>query len=327
MLADKIIELRKSQGWSQETFAEKMNVSRQAVSKWELAQSIPDLDKILTMSGLFGVSTDYLLKDDMHEVEYAGEDAATYIDRRVSLKEATEYLELLLKKRWGLAFGTFLCIISPILLIGLIGAVEHATIQMSEALAVSIGLTSLIVLVAIAVVCFIHYGMLDRDYRFLDHEPFELEYGVKQVVQQKQQAFRSVYMKHNIIGTLCCILSVVPLFIAASFDQDVMVLNAVCVLLLIVACGVFSFVSVGVVWGGYERLLQEGNFKVSVKTSSPLMETIAGAYWMLVTAIYLLMSFTQNNWGQSWIIWPVSGVLFAMIAILVEGISNHKKQG
>ena len=65
-LSDKIIRERKKNGWSQEELAEKVNVSRQAVSKWEAGQSVPDLDKILQISNLFGVTTDYLLK---YEVE------------------------------------------------------------------------------------------------------------------------------------------------------------------------------------------------------------------------------------------------------------------
>ena len=69
ILADKIIRLRKKNGWSQEDLADKMNVSRQAVSKWEGAQTIPDLEKILQLSILFGVSTDYLLKDEIEDEE------------------------------------------------------------------------------------------------------------------------------------------------------------------------------------------------------------------------------------------------------------------
>ena len=63
ILADKIIDLRKKNGWSQEDLAEKLNVSRQSVSKWESAQSVPDMGRVVQMSELFGVSTDYLLKD------------------------------------------------------------------------------------------------------------------------------------------------------------------------------------------------------------------------------------------------------------------------
>ena len=53
ILADKIIDLRKKNGWSQEELAEKLGVSRQAVSKWESAQAIPDLGRVLAMADLF----------------------------------------------------------------------------------------------------------------------------------------------------------------------------------------------------------------------------------------------------------------------------------
>lgn len=65
ILANKIIALRKKAGWSQEDLADQLGVSRQSVSKWEGAQSIPDMDKIVQMSRIFGVSTDYLLKDEL----------------------------------------------------------------------------------------------------------------------------------------------------------------------------------------------------------------------------------------------------------------------
>ena len=61
-LADRIQQLRREHGLSQEQLAEKLNVSRQAVSKWESAQTQPELDKIIALSELFCVTTDYLLK-------------------------------------------------------------------------------------------------------------------------------------------------------------------------------------------------------------------------------------------------------------------------
>ena len=61
MLSDKIMELRKRNGMSQEALAEKLDVSRQSVSKWETGESVPDLDRIIKLSEIFGVSTDYLL--------------------------------------------------------------------------------------------------------------------------------------------------------------------------------------------------------------------------------------------------------------------------
>ena len=69
ILADKITALRKKAGWSQEELAEQLGVTRQSVSKWEGAQSVPDMDKVVQMSRLFGVTTDSLLKDELSEEE------------------------------------------------------------------------------------------------------------------------------------------------------------------------------------------------------------------------------------------------------------------
>ena len=70
ILADKIMTLRKKAGWSQEELAARLNVSRQSVSKWEGAQSIPDMDKVVQMSRLFGITTDFLLKDELEIEEW-----------------------------------------------------------------------------------------------------------------------------------------------------------------------------------------------------------------------------------------------------------------
>ena len=69
ILADKITALRKKAGWSQEELAEQLGVTRQSVSQWEGAQSVPDMDKVVQMSRLFGVTTDFLLKDELSEEE------------------------------------------------------------------------------------------------------------------------------------------------------------------------------------------------------------------------------------------------------------------
>ena len=61
-IADRIQSLRKSKGMSQEELADAVGVSRQAVSKWESEQSVPDLEKVVILSDIFDVTTDYLLK-------------------------------------------------------------------------------------------------------------------------------------------------------------------------------------------------------------------------------------------------------------------------
>ena len=63
-LSDKIVKLRKTNGLSQEDLAEKLNVSRQAISRWEGGSAQPDATNILQLSKLFGVTADYLLNDE-----------------------------------------------------------------------------------------------------------------------------------------------------------------------------------------------------------------------------------------------------------------------
>lgn len=97
ILADKIIELRKKSGMSQEELAEKLGVSRQSVSKWEGAQSMPDLNRILQLSQIFEVSTDYLLKDSMEESDTVKDKSMTNDTepplRIVKMGEADSYLK------------------------------------------------------------------------------------------------------------------------------------------------------------------------------------------------------------------------------------------
>ena len=109
ILADKIIDLRKKAGWSQEELAEKLGVSRQSVSKWEGAQSIPDMNKILQLSDLFGVSTDYLLKDSLEASEpVPTQDAETEGTTFVSMEEANAFLDYKQESAPRIALGVLL---------------------------------------------------------------------------------------------------------------------------------------------------------------------------------------------------------------------------
>ena len=133
ILADKIIDLRKKAGWSQDELASKLNVMRQSVSKWEGAQSIPDMERIVRMSRLFGVTTDYLLKDELETEEFSSADADTGTSlRRVSMEQASNYLALRKAAAPRIALATLLCIVSPIVLIVLACACESSYFGISE---------------------------------------------------------------------------------------------------------------------------------------------------------------------------------------------------
>ena len=315
ILADKIIRLRKKNGWSQEELADKMNVSRQAVSKWEAAQTTPDLEKILQLGNLFGVTTDYLLKDELVDEEFVEGVDETPI-RKISLAKANDYLEQRKNASVQIAIATLLCIISPILIFLLLAFSECTSIPITENLAVGIGMVALFSLVTIAVVIYIRVGFKNAPYEFLEKEPFETEYGVTGLAREKQKTYRNTYIKYNIFGTCACILSPVPLICAALSGKGLLVMIMLCVTLLTVAIGVMFFIVAGVRWASMQKLLKEGEFSEKGKQKNKIIEAIGTVYWLLATAIYLGWSFLTSDWHITWVIWPMAGVLFAVVELV-----------
>lgn len=157
IFADKVIRLRKRNGWSQEELANKMNVSRQAVSKWEAAQTVPDIEKILRLASLFGVTTDYLLKDELEDAQYTNEDEADAV-KKVTLEQAGKYLAERKNAAVRIAGATFMCVISPVTLILLAVLSDSGKVALSENAAAGIGLVVLLGIVAAAVALFIFTG-------------------------------------------------------------------------------------------------------------------------------------------------------------------------
>ncbi|MCI5700859.1 MAG: helix-turn-helix domain-containing protein [Lachnospiraceae bacterium] len=330
ILAEKITKLRKRNGWSQEELAMKLNISRQSVSKWESAASIPDLDKVIKLSAIFGVSTDYLLKDELDEepaavVAYdtcqAEEDDVKV--RNVSLDEANAYMSLVKSVSKRIAAGVMLCILSPVLLILLGGLAEYRVIGMTENAAGGIGLTVLLLMVAGAVALFILYGMKLERYQYMEREVISLQYGVAGIAKAKKEKFEPVFKMCIVIGVTMCILSAVPLFVAAIFDSpDIIYIYCVDVLLVMVAIAVYLFVWSGMIYGSYQRILEEGEYAREKKLENRRNDNLAKVYWCIVAAIYLGYSFWTGKWYISWVIWPVAGVLFAAvcgIAAMIRG--------
>ena len=327
ILADKIINLRKKNGWSQEELAEKLGVTRQSISKYEGAQSIPDLDKILKLSEIFGVTTDYLIKDELEEEEYAAsqmQENESESDRsvhKVTMEMANEYLQIIDWSAGKTAFATMLCILSPIVLLMLGAMSEMPNYHISENAAAGIGICVLIVLIAIAVTIFILCGMKTKKYEFMEKEDIETVYGVSGMVKEKRDAYHSMYVTQLVIGIACCICSVIPLFgTLAVSESDFYMVSAVCMLLTLVAIGTYFIVRSAAKMNAMNQLLEEEDYTRQKKHENKKMSGPVTVYWLIATAIYLAWSFTTNDWDRTWIIWPVVGVLFPAFYAIVSGI-------
>ena len=325
ILADKIIRLRKKNAWTQEELADRMNVSRQAVSKWESAQTIPDLEKILQLSSLFGVTTDYLLKDEIEDVELSGDNSSDTEVIRISIEEANEYIEQRKKASRRIALAAFLCIISPVTIMVLSILSELPDAAVTEATAGAIGLTVLFTLVLCAVPIFIYCGYKNQPYAFLDKNiPFELEYGVKGMVREKKNAFRPTYIAYNIIATSLCIFSVVPLVLLSFTENERLVAAALALLLIIAGVGAGMFIVAGTQNASMQKLLKEGDFTEKEKKRTDVKQTVGFCYWGVLTAIFLAVTFLADKWDLIWLIFAVGGILFPIVMKICNHVADRK---
>lgn len=327
--SEKISALRKQKGWSQEELAEKLMVTRQAVSKWESAQSMPDLDKLVQLSEALGVSTDYLLKDEQAQSAPVPATAEqTVKPRHVTQEEARRYLQLQTAAIPKTTLGVALCVWSPIALIGL--PVLRSTLNWGfpEEICSGIGLCVLLVMVAAGVALLLTAGGTLREFEYLEREPIETDNGAREQALHMQREMASFCTRQNTIGVVLCILSVLPLFALMCVPgvPDGYYSLAVCALLLLVGIACLLLVRTGSMRGAVDKLLEQGDYTRENKAKSRFVGAVSAAYWLVVTAVFLFYTFGPNGNGQpqySWFIWAIAGVLYGA---LMAALSVYRKK-
>lgn len=322
ILADKILMLRKQNGWSQEELAEMLQVSRQSISKWESGQSIPDIGRIITLSQIFGVSADFLIKDELETDPHTDVVDVQDIDDRtlVTLDDAQHFIKMKESMRFRLANAVRLCILSPCLLILLMSLTHVDRINLSENVAIAVGVVVFIALIAYAVYQFILIGVSLHPYKYLEQDPFTTEYGVSGIVKSLKDKFRPDYSKQIASGVVLCIVSAIPVIAANSLyeENEALTMLGMVALLLMVGHGVYMIVAAQSLQNTYNMLLQEDDFSPDKKRANKFMDTFGGIYWLGAVIIYLLWSFSTNNWELSWVVWPIATVGFGILTIITD---------
>ena len=324
IMADKIIENRKKNGWSQEELADKLGVSRQSVSKWESAQSVPDMKKILQLSEIFGVTTDYLLKDEIEApsgMELVPAEGETEdLARSVSVEEANAFLSFNAKAARLISTGVMLCILSPMLMIGMEGLAETETIPVGKEIAGACGLAVLLIMVAVAVAMFLISALRGKQYDYLEEMDIDTQYGVTGFVKELRTDYAETHSRRLIVGIMLCIISAIPVammeLVHYSNNSDAFVVIGICSLLILCAVGVKLIVLTCILQGGYDKLLEEGDYTRLNKR----IGKYEGIYWAIATAGYLAWSFITMRWDMTWILWPVAGVLFAAYREILKAV-------
>lgn len=333
ILADKIIQLRKKQGWTQEEFASRMKVSRQAVSKWEGAQAVPDLNKILQMSELFGVSTDALLKDeicpealtqqDAAGGEAAEAEAAEY--RQLSLEQARRFLELRQMAARYIPFSITLFVLALIVMIIVAGGADLGILPLPKEAGAALGLSLAAALSVPGVALLLFSYNRNKELSFVGRVPTETDYGADSLAKSKQEAYRDKAFRRSVTGVTLLILSLIPLFLTAFFDQpeisplhEFYAILLVCLFFLVADSGIFILVYNGIIAASYDRLLARRTSPVSELDHQSVFYKLRTILWPATVIVYLIWSIPFSAWPVSWLVFPVAVYLYIIFTRLAK---------
>lgn len=271
-LGEKIAYLRKQRGWSQEDLAYRMQVSRQSVSKWESLASLPDIDKVVMLSRIFEVSTDYLLLEEMEKskeeekaeenIEEETEDGEEEPDSPFTYilyeEDAQYYLTDMKKHAKKIATGVGLCVCSPAPLLLLESLALGGVAGWQEDSAGALGMVILFAVVALGVGNFITSGIRMEQYKMIEEKDFSLNSGVEGYIREQKQLYQPAFATRIAAGVILCIFSPAFLFMAEAFGLgEAGGAFGVGVLLVLVAMGTRMLVAAGIVQGSYGDLLKE----------------------------------------------------------------------
>ena len=270
-----------------------------------------NLDELATELGI-----EQVLSNESGSKEAAG--------RHVSREEAEEYIRMsaIFSKR--LALGVLLCFLSPTLLI-LAGGLQEYGNYLTDAGVICVGLVPLFVLIAIAVGIFIYNGMKMEKFEYLEKETFYIDHSLEKWLHQIEEENRPATAMMTTVGVVLCILSVVPLIVIGGFmDDGILLIYALIAMFVIIGIGV-----VFIIYGNYKIncikvLCQEGDYTKSNKKGAQIIDKIGSIYWTAVTAIYLGWSLVTMDWGFTWIVWPIAGIIFGIVAAICNVVQSEE---
>jgi len=283
--------VRTWKGLTQEQLAERLNVSRQSVSKWESSASFPEMDTLLQLCDLFSVDLDTLLRGSVEES---------------MVEDTAHYNAFMNGYSWRLSLSVGGILAGVALLILLCGLGVHEMIA-----------TALFLLIlTIAVVVMIASGIQEDNFRkkYPVIEDFYTE-EEKELFHQK-----CVWYIAGGVGAILFAVVAMLLFFVFFPEQEPYESIASAGLLLIIAGAAVSFVYAGMQDEKYKiwKYNRDNNPTPEVKQRKQLIGTICAVIMIVAAAIYVGLGFTQKLWDSAFWVFPVGGILCGAVAVILD---------
>lgn len=294
---ENLAALRKRAGYTQETLAEALGVSRQAVGKWESGQGLPEAATLLDLADLLGCSLDQLMREDLDaaalEVPDRAEDAAEPNAQSALLPTWAEFSAHM--DRFARAIALGVCVI----LLGLALTVAASALVGEET---PVAALPILVCVAGAVFLFITAG--------LDHDSFLRAWPqAPDCPDPAERADFDARFRAGIALSVTGILGDVILLVVASLffhEESRAMVFATAVFFSLLSLCVGNLVHLGILRSKYDP----------APVPTPRQKRWDGAIMLTATAIYLLLGFLGDLWHPGWVVFPIGGILCGILHTL-----------
>lgn len=297
--AENLLFLRKQKDITQEQLAEQLEVSRQSVSKWESGQSYPEMEKLLQICNMFHCNMDTLMQGDVRKT--FSEDIYGY-DRQKN------------------QFSKWISAGVGLILLGISVMMFLASAGMNEEYAAVVFFSFLIAAVMIIVVMGLQMERFSKKHPVI--EDFYTE-------EEKDQAYRKFTVRIAVGVGLILVGLLVQLTGGVALEEAVLsreaavqretVLDAVFMLMISAAVPILIYAGMQKEKYDIEKYNKEGNPSPERIKRNMLKRKVCGCIMLLATCVYLFWSFMTNNWGLTWVVYPIAGILCGVAALVLSG--------
>lgn len=296
--SENLQNLRKIKNMSQEQLAEKLDVSRQAVSKWESGNGYPETEKIITICEIFDCSMDNLLKGKI-TADTTGE------------KKKYESLQNKFSK--GISLGVGIILLGTTILLYFAGLSAMAgTSELEEQYGI-IGVTILLFCVLIALPIFITLGIQEENYKKKNPKLSNI-YSEEELENFNKKFIVGIATGVSLIlfGTIFLIFLYGMKMVSEESTIPVVILMA----FVTIAVPILSYF--GIQKDKYD--IEKYNEKNSEegKKREETSGKICGVIMLIATAIFLSLGFIFNLWKICWVVFPIGGILCGIVSTILE---------
>lgn len=289
--------LRSQNNVTQEQLAEKLDVSRQSVSKWESGTSFPELDTLLRICDLYDFDLDTLLRGDLAASLQADTVGYDHFMNRFS-------------RRIAGSVGA------------IIAAVGVLTMLNGTAVPELLAVAFFLLVITVSVVILVASGIQKET--FCKKHPAIQDF----YTEEERDSFRQKFVWFIAGGIGAILFGVVLLLLFFNFfpEQSPYETIAGGVFLWIIAGAVSTFIYAGLQDEKYKiwKYNRDNDPSPEAKKRLGQIGAVCGYIMLLATAIYVGLGFTRNAWGTAWWVFPVGGILCGIVSTLLDPYKNEE---